>query len=338
MHKRRGETITYDVITIGSATVDAFAKTHSELVKIRTEKSSETLICYPSGSKILIQNLQFLTGGGGTNTAVSFARLGLRTAYLGHLGNDENGHKILHELKQENAGFIGTVGKELTNYSFILDSLEHDRAILAYKEASDHLRWTSVDKTKFKSRWVYLSSMMGESYRSAEKLVTLAHQRGMKIAFNPSEYQVKQGVKKLRTLLSRTTILVLNREEAALLLGSRPETGMNTLLLGLLKTGPSIAVITNGKHGAHASDGRHVWFIPARKVKVIDSTGAGDSFASTFVAGLLLRNDIEFALRLALTNAESVVQVYGAKPGLLRKSRALQLLKKKVPRIVKTKV
>lgn len=269
---------------------------------------------------------------------MSFARLGLRTAYLGHLGNDENGHKILHELKQENVGFIGTVGKELTNYSFILDSVEHDRAILAYKEASDHLRWTTVNKEKFKSKWVYLSSMMDESYHTAEKLVVLAHQRGMKVAFNPSEYQAKQGVKKLWTLLSRTTILVLNREEAALLLGLRPETETNKLLLGLLQTGPSIVVVTNGKHGAHASDGAHIWFIPARNVKVIDSTGAGDSFASTFVACLFLRDDIEFALQLALTNTESVVQVYGAKPGLLRKSRALQLLKKKVPRIVKTKV
>ncbi|MBI4150480.1 carbohydrate kinase family protein [Candidatus Woesearchaeota archaeon] len=330
--------IAYNVITVGSATIDVFAKTHSELIKIRTETSAETLICYPSGSKILIHNLQFLTGGGGTNTGTSFARLGVTAAYLGHLGNDENGHKVLNELKRERVAFIGTFGKELTNYSFILDSLEHDRAILAYKEASDMLRWKDINKNKLQAKWFYISSMMGESYHAAEKLVQYARQKGIHVAFNPSEYQAKLGVKKLQPLLSCTNVLVLNREEAALLLGKKPEDDIKTLLLGLLKTGPSIVVITEGKKGAHASDGHHVWFVPARQVKVVDSTGAGDSFASAFVAGLMKRNNIEFALQLALVNAESVVQVYGAKPGLLRFVDAMHLLRKKLPRVVKTKI
>jgi len=335
---QRGEIIAFDVITIGSATVDVFAKTHSELVKIRTEKSAETLICYPSGSKILIHNLRFLTGGGGTNTAVSFARLGMKAAYLGHVGEDENGHKILNELQREKVSFIGTRGKEQTNYSFILDSLEHDRAILIYKEASDRLRWAAIDKAKLQARWLYLSSMMGESHTAAEKLVQYARQRRMKVAFNPSEYQARLGAKKLQPILSRTDVLVLNREEAALLLGRRPEEDIRALLRGLLSLGPRLAVITEGKHGAHASDGAHLWSIQARHVKVVDSTGAGDSFASAFVAGLIRGRDIEFSLKLALTDAESVVQAYGAKPGLLSWSRAQGLMREKVPRIVKTKI
>ncbi len=274
---------------------------------------------------------------------MSFARLGLKTAYLGHVGDDENGHKVLHELQREKVSFIGTRGKELTNYSFILDSLEHDRAILVYKEASDKLRWGKVSKAKLKTRWLYLSSMMGESYATAEKLVQYARQQRMKVAFNPSEYQAKFGARKLRPVLSCTDVLVLNREEAALLLGMKPEYGIRTLLLGLLKTGPGIVVITEGKRGAHASDGKHRWSIAARQVKVVDSTGAGDAFASAFVAGLLkygdLRHgDIGSALKIALVNAESVVQAYGAKPGLLTWGRAQQQSRQRIPRVVKTKI
>jgi ribokinase len=317
--------------------VDVFAKTHSELVKIRTEKSSETLICYPSGSKILINDLRFLTGGGGTNTAVCFSRLGLKAAYLGHLGKDENGHKVLTELAREKVAFIGTRGKEQTNYSIILDSIEHDRTILAYKEASDFLRWQAIGKGRLKATWLYLSSMLGESWKTAERLVAHAKQAGIKVAFNPSEYQAKQGARRLSSVLSRTDLLVLNREEAALLLGMRPEDDIKRLLLGLRGCGSRVAVITEGKKGAHASDGRHVWAVHARAVKAVDSTGAGDAFASTLVAALSRRMDMTHALQLALVNAESVIQAYGAKPGLLRMKDALRLVRAARPRVVETK-
>jgi len=115
-----------DIITVGSATIDIYANTHSELVKIRTEKSSESLICYPSGSKVLMTNVQFITGGGGTNTSVCCSRLGLKTAYLGSLGDDENADKIKKELKKEKVNFIGTIIKgKLTNFSMLLDSIEN---------------------------------------------------------------------------------------------------------------------------------------------------------------------------------------------------------------------
>ena len=72
----------YDVITVGSSTIDVFADVESEEIKIKTKDGEEELIAYPAGSKILIKELNFLTGGGGTNTAVAFSRLGLNVAYL----------------------------------------------------------------------------------------------------------------------------------------------------------------------------------------------------------------------------------------------------------------
>ena len=67
----------YDIITVGSSTIDVFAQTKfSELIKIMEKKKETDLIAYPIGSKILIKKLEFTTGGGATNTAVAFARLG----------------------------------------------------------------------------------------------------------------------------------------------------------------------------------------------------------------------------------------------------------------------
>ena len=97
----------YDVITIGSATVDVFANTDSQLVKLLTQNGEEDFITYPSGSKILIKELNFLIGGGGTNTAASFSNLGLKTAFLGKIGSDENADQVLNSLKEYQVNFIG---------------------------------------------------------------------------------------------------------------------------------------------------------------------------------------------------------------------------------------
>jgi len=92
----------FDVISFGSAATDVFVETHL------TEKGK--FFSYPVGGKILIKNLKFDIGGGGTNTSVAFARFGLKTGYIGKLGNDENGTKILDLLKKEKIVVLGESG------------------------------------------------------------------------------------------------------------------------------------------------------------------------------------------------------------------------------------
>jgi sugar/nucleoside kinase (ribokinase family) len=75
----------YDVITVGSGTIDVFIYTdRSESIRVKTLNSEETFISYPLGSKLIINELDFFTGGGGgTNSAVCMARMGLNVAYIG---------------------------------------------------------------------------------------------------------------------------------------------------------------------------------------------------------------------------------------------------------------
>ncbi len=322
----------YDIITVGSATIDVFANTRSELIKIKTSCSEENLIAYPSGSKILIKELRFTTGGGGTNTAVSLARLGHKTAYLGSLGNDENGKKILDLLKKEKIDFIGVLSKEITGYSIILDSIEHDRTILTYKGANDKLKFSDINLKKLKTKWFYFSSMVSDSFKALEKLAEFAEKNNIKIAFNPSTYLAKKGKSYLKKILTRTTILILNKEEASLLVGKN---NAEVMLSNLCKLGPSIAVITNGKKEINAYDGKNIYTMTPNKTKVVESTGAGDAFASSFLSGIIKRNNIEFALRLGLVNSESVIQHSGAKNKLLKYREALKNIRKSAVKIKK---
>src|SRR3989344_5548358 len=108
----------YDVITVGSSTVDVFAKTEfMEEIKIMNKKEVTNLLAYPIGSKILVNELIFSTGGGGTNTAVSLARLGNKVAWLGVLGNDENANFIVNDLSKEKVDILAYREKGLSGYS-----------------------------------------------------------------------------------------------------------------------------------------------------------------------------------------------------------------------------
>lgn len=309
----------FDIISVGSATIDVYAKTHSELVKIETEHSTESLICYPSGSKILIDNLNFITGGGGTNTAVSFARAGLKAAYLGNIGDDENGMLVREILANEKIKFIGTIGKEdQTNFSMILDSPEGDRAILASKSASKDLEWDKIKKKNISSRWMYFSSLTGDAYKAGEKLAAHAKKKNIKIAFNPSNYQAKQGAEALSGILRYTELLVMNREEASLLTGMDRNAPIRKLLKGLIDICQGIVIITEGKKGATCTDGKKMHHIGGSRKKPVESTGAGDAFASTFLAALMKKKDIKTCLKLAATNSASVISYLGCKKGLLK--------------------
>lgn len=316
----------YDVITVGSATLDAFARTKfSELIKIIDPKGEKDLIAFPSGSKILIEELSFTTGGGGTNTAVALSRLGHKVAFLGKLGEDTNSEFIRENLKKEKIDLLCAHGKGLSGYSFILDSLEHDRTILTYKGINDELRQQDVPYGKIKTKWLYFSAMLNSSFHTQEKLAEFANQNNIKIAFNPSMYLAEKGADYLKRIISRTELLVLNREEAHLLAGEFP---IVELLFRLKRLGPKIVAVTDGKNELYVISEKYIYTAKPPLVKVVDSTGAGDAFAASFICGILRKNDIEFAIKLGIVNSLSVITHYGAKNILLSFKEAMKQMKK----------
>ncbi|MBI1936301.1 carbohydrate kinase family protein [Candidatus Woesearchaeota archaeon] len=326
----------YDVITVGSATVDVFAKTaFSELIKIIDPKGETDLLAFPSGSKILINELEFTTGGGGTNTAVALSRLGHKVAFLGKLGDGTNSDFIHKELVKEKIDLLCAHGKGHAGYSVILDTLEHDRTILTHKGINDELKIRDVPLKKLRTKWFYFSSMMNESFKTQEKLAKFAEKNGIKIAFNPSTYLAQKGKKYLEKILDTTELLVLNKEEAALLVGKGT---FNEMLSELKKLGPKIVVITDGRHPFYAMDDKVFYTISPSPVKILDTTGAGDAFAASLLSGLVRKKGMEFSLMLGVTNAQSVIQHYGAKNVLLSYSQALRQMKKIRIKVAKKKI
>ncbi|MBM3234056.1 carbohydrate kinase family protein [Candidatus Pacearchaeota archaeon] len=293
----------FDVITFGSAVVDVFVNTAAKEIK--------NFVCYSVGSKILIKNLRFDIGGGGTNTAVAFSRFGLKTGWIGKLGDDENGKKIIEMMKSEKVDFLGKISKGLTGYSIVLDSYAHDRTILTYKGINDEISINDIPLKKTKTKWLYFSALLGTSFKSQKKLAEILSKKGTKIAFNPSEYLIKNV--NIHPLLKLCDVLILNKEEAGML------TKEKDLLLGLHKLGPKLVVITDKDKEILCYDGKKKYSInPHKNIKVVERTGAGDAFASGFVAGRIMNLDIQKCLELGLKESESILTHTGAKNGLLR--------------------
>lgn len=295
----------FDIITFGSAVKDVFIDTDI------SEKGK--FISYAVGSKILIKDLKVDIGGGGTNTAVAFSRFGLRTGCICKVGDDENGKDILKLLNKEGVKFLGKIEKKVqSGYSIILDSKEKNRTILTYKGVNDDIAFKDISLRKLKTKWIYCSSLLGKSFETQKKLIRILKKRGVKFVFNPSSYLIKR--KELGGLLKLANILILNKQEARRLV----KKGEKDLVVELNKLGAKIVVITDKNNIITGYDGVKKYYLKPNRVKVVERTGAGDAFASGFVAGQIVGKDIMESLKLGLKESENVIKYFGAKNKLLR--------------------
>ncbi|MEK7519545.1 MAG: carbohydrate kinase family protein [Patescibacteria group bacterium] len=312
-----------DVITFGSATQDIYAKSRQFLSVLGKSFKTGEGICLTLGSKIELDDISLTSGGGGTNSAATFANQGLKVAYCGQVGEDCFGNLIFSELKnlKIDTEFISKSKNKLTSTSVFLAYPGRDQTALVYRGASDDLDkkdmlWQEIKKTK----WFYLAPFSGKLSKLTEDLVDFAKKYGIKVAWNPGYNQLKFPQSILERIFKKIDILILNRQEASLLtkISFNKE---KDIFRKLYKMTKGIVIMTKGKDGAVVLDSKYLYKIPTLKLKFTDATGAGDAFGSGFVAGIIDKNDIIFAMQLAMANSGFCVSKWGAKTGLLKKGQ-----------------
>jgi sugar/nucleoside kinase (ribokinase family) len=211
---------------VGSATQDVFVRSDAaKILSVSDLRSEERLLCFDYGRKIDVEHIEFTTGGGATNTAVSFARLGARAAFVGKIGTDRIGRLVIEELEEHGVDVSGHLESpdEATGYSVILTSHEGDRTVLTHRGAStemtpDELDLSFVDRTG----WLYVTSLAGRSAELLGPLADAAGRAGVRVAWNPGSTQLKAGLEAMKEFLACTEVLLLNKEEASRLTGREP--------------------------------------------------------------------------------------------------------------------
>ncbi len=306
----------YDVITIGGASQDIYLESES-FKKIKDKKILEKFAGgLPSEAKTEIENAIFETGGGGTNSACTFSRLGLKVAYLGNIGKDKAGAEIKKVLKKEKVStvLVKTDPDDRTAFSIILTSPTQKRIILVYRGAEKDLALTNSDFKKLKTKWFYITSLAG-NLKLLQKITNYAAKNKIKVAINPGQKELNQK-EKLKSILENVNILILNLKEAAQFSGQNEIEKMAEKILSDFN---GISVITLGAKGVTAFDRKNIFRIKTEAKKNIkDTIGAGDAFGSAFLAGIILKSDISFGLQLGTANARAVLEKIGAKKGLLK--------------------
>ncbi len=307
-----------DVLSIGDVVTDAFIKLQEDKAWAEEGEKGPTLTM-PFATKIPFQDSIVLEAvGNAANASVSFARLGLKSGLVSNVGEDDWGRDIIRSLKKKkvDARFVHINEDKKSNYHYVL-WYKDERTILIKHEEYDY-HWPRFRANDI-PRWVYFSSISKNAMAYHDQISEwLEDHPEVKMAFQPGTFQMEVGVDRLKRIYARSEVVVLNREEAVFVSGGEYN-DLHDLFDRMHHLGVKIVVITDGPDGAYASDGANRYSMPnyPDPAPPFERTGAGDSFASTFVAALMHGASVEAALLWAPINSMNVVQHVGAQEGLL---------------------
>lgn len=317
-----------DVISIGDIVTDAFIKLFDNQAQAYENEYGKWL-AMQFGAKLPFDHVEVIQAvGNAANAAVAFARLGLNSAFVTNVGGDQEGRDMIAALHKNGVDhrFVKVNPDMKSNYHYVL-WYKDERTILIKHEEYDY-HWPHLTPNEI-PKWVYFSSISEHAIEYHDQVAEwLATNPDVKLAFQPGTFQMQAGTERLKAIYERSEVLILNREEAALVGGGNHE-DIHDLINHLHALGPRIVVLTDGPNGAYASDGDNRFKMPLYPdpAPPADRTGAGDAFASTFVAALAKGNTIEGALQWAPINSMSVVQKTGAQAGLLTEEALGDFLK-----------
>ncbi len=327
----------YDVVSFGSVTEDVFVSSKTfHLIKDHRERD----ICFPFGRKIELKDVRFDLGGGALNSATGFSRMGLKAGICANMGKDLIAEKAMQRMEKEGISerLLMECKEESSGFSVILRKSNADRTVLVYRGANNLLEARKVNwKELKKTKWMYVSSFAskGELGGLLEKLFRFAKKNGIKIMFNPGSQQRKHGFKKMKPLLRKTAVLLLNNYEITSFTG---KSDAEDAIEKAHEAGAELVAVTEGPKKELVSDGSVILEKKPYNVKIEDSTGAGDAFGSGFLSGLIKTGSLEKALKFGSANACSVIQHVGTNKGLLKWKEAERFIKRKENKNTKTKI
>ncbi len=307
-----------ELLSIGDSSLDVFM-TPTELETLCQVNTKESLIAFSYGDKIPVENFEISIGGNAANNAVGAKRLGVRSATVLTLGEDDVGNKIVEKLKSEGVDTTYVIQQPATtsNYSTIIN-FAGERTIFTYKAPKSYEFPVQLPSAP----WIYLTSM-GDAFRPFyNHLLNWMKKNGeVKLAFNPGSRQLRAGFDSIKDVLAASYMVYVNRKEAETITGLKETQGKEKdLLKALSALGPKISIITDGSNGSFVYDGTRFVKAEVLPVDAYERTGAGDAFGSGCIAALIKGKDLEEALLWGTLNSASVIGYIGSQRGLVKEA------------------
>jgi sugar/nucleoside kinase (ribokinase family) len=316
---------TLDVLAIGNAIVDVIADADDGFLQSNgLDKGGMRLVDADEAERLYaaMGPGRELSGGSAANTVAGLAALGLKTAFIGQLGDDELGQIFSHDIRALGVDFATPPKSDAgpTARCPILVTPDAQRTMSTFLGAAQRLDSSAVTEERIASaKILYLEGYLWdpEEPRAAmEAAIAIARAAGTRVAFTLSDgFVVERHRADFLRLIDSGSIDILFANEGEFLHLAQA-TDLNSALSAFAGKVPTL-VVTRSEHGALAyRDGERV-DVPAEPIeRLVDTTGAGDLFAAGFLAGQALGRSLEDSLRLGAIAASEVIQRDGARPEL----------------------
>jgi ribokinase len=291
----------FDVVGFGALNVD-------KLFKVNKIAAAE--------EESFVENCVEACGGSAANTIVGLARLSCKVGFIGKVGCDKEGDLLLEDFHKEGVDTDGVIRAKRGKSGSVLGFVDKDgaRALCIDSGVNDTITTNEVNTAYVsQARFLHLTSFVGETSFQAQKKILDALPESVKVSFDPGILYARKGLAQLEPIIKNTYVLMPNVVELELLTG---ETDYCKAADAMIGKGVKILAVKLGGNGCYVTDGRERRLIDAFKVKVVDTTGAGDAFCAGFLYGLLNDKSLYDCGRLGNFVASRCAMKMGARTGL----------------------
>ena len=305
------------VIGIGNALVDALTQIDDETIlqELNFPKGSMTLIDAEKNNQIAQLTAQLpktlASGGSAANTIHGLAKLGVETAFIGRVGNDEFGRFYTQDMEKAGIKPMLSISENPTGVANAFITEDGERTFGTYLGAAVELSAQDLTADMFTGYDVlHIEGYLVQNHELIEEAVKLAKSKGLMVSLDMASFNVVDANLDFlkRLAVEYTDILFANEEEAKSFTGKEPDEALEEIAQMV-----DYAVVKIGRHGSMAKHKGKKYTAGVIKVVPLDTTGAGDLFASGFLYGLSKNLSIDKCLQIGAIPGGKVIEIMGPK-------------------------
>jgi ribokinase len=262
-----------------------------------------------------IMDCEEACGGSAANTIVGLARLGCKVGFIGKVADDREGKMLVKDFCIEGVDTKGIIHSKHDRSGTVMGFVDEkgDRALYVDPGVNDTIEFDEINmEYAFQTRFLHLTSFVGEKSYQTQKRLIQALPQTVKLSLDPGELYARK-VSILEPIIKKTFVLMPNLNELELLTKTADyRKGADVLL----KKGVEIVAVKLGSKGCYVTDGKENHNVEPFKVKVVDTTGAGDAFCAGFLYGLISNKSLYECGKFGNFVASRCIMKMGARPGL----------------------
>ncbi len=305
------------ILAIGNALVDVMTSLENDLLleKLNLPKGSMQLVDDATIAKAMesTRGLKqvLATGGSAANTTNGLSNLGIETSFIGKVGQDELGDFFRDDMKKNGINPMLLKGKSPTGKALALVSPDSERTFAVNLGAAIEMVPSDLTEEMFKGyNYFHIEGYLVQNHSLIEKALILAKNAGLEVSLDMASFNVVEAnrdfLKKIIT--NYVDIVFANEDESKAFTGLSPEDSLDAFA-ELVK----IAVVKVGSKGSMIKSGNEVHKVGVIKANPIDSTGAGDLYASGFLYGLSKGLGLKQCGSIGAVLSGKVIEVMGPK-------------------------